>query len=151
MGDDPDFEVRVRCAKILALLARWMHFAGIAAGDRAFVVELQADALLLDMCRDSSRYVRRVCLDGLLEMKRSYEIGGGSEVAEADEERSGKRQTVERGEESFYRKLCDIDFARLESTLTAEHLYQEALDTQVEKMMTETQDPNIGNNILDCY
>ncbi|KAJ2039571.1 hypothetical protein H4S03_001599 [Coemansia sp. S3946] len=152
MGDDPDFEVRVRCAKILALLARWMHFAGIAAGDRAFVVELQADALLLDMCRDSSRYVRRVCLDGLLEMKRSYEIGGGSEVAEADEERSGKRQTVERGEESFYRKLCDIDFARLESTLMAEHLYQEALDTQVEKeMMTETQDPNIGNNILDCY
>ncbi|KAJ2074346.1 hypothetical protein GGH13_001384 [Coemansia sp. S155-1] len=152
MGDDPDFEVRVRCAKILALLARWMHFASIAAGDRAFVVELQADALLLDMCRDSSRYVRRVCLDGLLEMKRCYEIGGGSEVAEADGERSGKRQTVERGEESFYRKLCDIDFARLESTLTAEHLYQEALDTQVEKeMMTETQDPNIGNNILDCY
>ncbi|KAJ2860862.1 hypothetical protein GGH94_005259 [Coemansia aciculifera] len=155
MGDDPDFEVRVRCAKILALLARWMHFASITASDRAFVVELQADALLLDMCTDSSRYVRRVCLDGLLDMKLSYEEASGNvEETGAVEGRSGKRQTVEYGGdgESFYRKLCDIDFARLESTLTAEHLYQEALDTQVEKeMMTETQDPNIGNNILDCY
>ncbi|KAJ2813835.1 hypothetical protein H4S07_000385 [Coemansia furcata] len=154
MGDDPDFEVRVRCAKILALLTRWIHFTSIEAGDGAFVVELQADSLLLDMCTDSSRYVRRVCVDGLLDMKRSYEVSGNEGMTDASEERSGKRQTVQRSDdgESFYRKLCDIDFARLESTLTAEHLYQEALDTQVEKeMMTETQDPNIGNNILDCY
>ncbi|KAJ2488426.1 hypothetical protein IWW37_004812 [Coemansia sp. RSA 2050] len=154
MGDDPDFEVRVRCARILALLARWMHLMDIGSDDRAFVVELQPDALLLDMCTDPSRYVRRVCLDGLLGMKRAYEEAGGIEAALNGEERSGKWQTVERGGdgESFYGKLCDIDFARLESTLTAEHLYQEALDTQVEKeMMTETQDPNIGNNILDCY
>ncbi|KAJ2747504.1 hypothetical protein GGI20_000493 [Coemansia sp. BCRC 34301] len=158
MGDAPDFEIRVRCARILALLTHWMHFGDIPADDRAFVAELQPDALLLDMCTDSSRYVRRVCLDSLLDMKRSYEVisGGGEKpgLAEAGEEREGKRQTVEPdgGGELFYRKLCGIDFARLESTLTAEHLYQEALDTQVEKeMMTETQDPNIGNNILDCY
>ncbi|KAJ2337326.1 hypothetical protein GGI00_000311 [Coemansia sp. RSA 2681] len=160
MGDAPDFEIRVRCARILALLARWMHFADIAADDRAFVAELQADALLLDMCTDSSRYVRRVCLDSLLHMKHSHEssIGGRDTAAqvETDDGRGGKRQTIEQGGgsggESFYRKLCGVDFARLESTLTAEHLYQEALDTQVEKeMMTETQDPNIGNNILDCY
>ncbi|KAJ2691065.1 hypothetical protein IWW39_000273 [Coemansia spiralis] len=154
MGDDPDFEVRVRCARVLALLARWMHLVEIGSEDRAFVVELQPDALVLDMCTDSSRYVRRVCLDALVDMKRAYEEAGGVKAAMEGEERSGKRQTVEHegNGESFYHKLCDIDFARLESTLTAEHLYQEALDTQVEKeMMTETQDPNIGNNILDCY
>ncbi|KAJ2636336.1 hypothetical protein GGF44_003155 [Coemansia sp. RSA 1694] len=112
------------------------------------------------MCTDSSRYVRRVCLDSLLHMKHSHESSiGGRDTAvqvETGDGREGKRQTIEQGggssSESFYRKLCGIDFARLESTLTAEHLYQEALDTQVEKeMMTETQDPNIGNNILDCY
>ncbi|KAJ2570643.1 hypothetical protein GGH95_004211, partial [Coemansia sp. RSA 1836] len=90
----------------------------------------------------------------------AYEASiGGRDMAvqaETGDGRGGKRQTIEQGggssSESFYCKLCGIDFARLESTLTAEHLYQEALDTQVEKeMMTETQDPNIGNNILDCY
>ncbi|KAJ2332205.1 hypothetical protein GGH92_008997, partial [Coemansia sp. RSA 2673] len=69
----------------------------------------------------------------------------------AADAKSAKRQAEERKGESFYRKLGSIDFQRLESTLTAEHLYQEALDTQVEKeMMTEKQDVNSGNNILDC-
>ncbi|KAJ2009719.1 hypothetical protein GGI04_000209 [Coemansia thaxteri] len=156
MGDDPDFEVRVRCARVLALLTSWLHSPAqmIDGVDRELVGELQADTLLIDMCTDSSRYVRRVCLDSLLAMKHLYEAAGtGAKdaVAEAADAKSAKRQAEERKGESFYRKLGSIDFQRLESTLTAEHLYQEALDTQVEKeMMTEKQDVNSGNNILDC-
>ncbi|KAJ2908257.1 hypothetical protein GGI21_003068 [Coemansia aciculifera] len=161
MSDAPDFEIRVRCAKVLVLLVGWMQYLDIPAHDRAFITELQAEALVLDMCADSSRYVRRVCLDNLWKLKDDVECGTGwSEsdlLARTNDEPEGKRQTTEQdyGEKyryAFYRKLCGVDFARMESTLTAEHLYQEALDTQVEKeMMTETQDQNVGNNILDCY
>ncbi|KAJ2909683.1 hypothetical protein GGI21_001636 [Coemansia aciculifera] len=161
MSDAPDFEICVCCAKVLVLLVGWMQYLDIPVDGRAFITELQAEAPVLDMCADSSRYVRRVCLDSLRKLKDNIECGTGwSEsdlLAETDDEPEGKRQTTEQdyGEKyryAFYRKLCGVDFARLESTLTAEHLYQEALDTQVEReMMTETQDQNVGNNILDCY
>ncbi|KAJ2859317.1 hypothetical protein GGI22_003026 [Coemansia erecta] len=164
-ADDPDFEVRVRCAKLLALLCRcWLRQeeegrTNCAATDK--VADLQPGSLLIDMCRDASRYVRRVCVDELLQMKRDL---GPPPVAEnksavdpldgnAKELHLSKRQAaVQNHAALFYQKLCAIDFARLEGSLTAEHLYQEALDTQVEReLMAESKAPNEGNNILDCY
>ncbi|KAJ1801065.1 hypothetical protein LPJ59_000599 [Coemansia sp. RSA 2399] len=174
-ADDPDFEVRVRCAKLLALLCRcWLRQeeeeeeeeeveegrTRFAATDK--VADLQPGSLLIDMCRDASRYVRRVCVDELLQMKRDLgpplSAENKSDAASLDGGNAGemhlsKRQTVVQNHAAlFYQKLCAIDFARLEGSLTAEHLYQEALDTQVEReLMAESKAPNEGNNILDCY
>ncbi|ORX74103.1 hypothetical protein DL89DRAFT_289735 [Linderina pennispora] len=139
LADNPDFEVRVRLARVLARLAPLTF---------QYVEELQPGTLLIDMCRDSSRYVRRVCLDSLTGMKGSLEAAGVS----ASKKEQTKRRVVVSSQASFYSKLCEIDFARLEAGLTTEHLYQEALDTQVEdELMQETGERNQGNNILECY
>ncbi|KAI8325725.1 hypothetical protein GQ54DRAFT_193201 [Martensiomyces pterosporus] len=157
LADDPDFEVRVRCAKLLATLTRWLHASDCENEESEYLGELQVGSLLVDMCRDSSRYVRRVCLDSLVEMKQilgSSQAENSAAAQEKDGEESAKRAVLggSTAEDSFYRKLCSIDFRRLEAGLTTEHLYQEALDTQVEsELMKETRDPNLGNNILDCY
>ncbi|KAJ1737949.1 hypothetical protein LPJ72_000018 [Coemansia sp. Benny D160-2] len=171
LADDPDFEVRVRCASLLALLLHcWLLRVDDPHSDVRVLEGLQPGSLLIDMCGDSSRYVRRVCLDRLSDMKQGLDShfskhpdGGEEEEAEAavDEDCSAsnsssvskRRQTAGRDRKAvFYQKLCAIDFARLKDSLTAEHLYQEALDTQVEReLMDESEAPNEGNNILDCY
>ncbi|KAJ2518830.1 hypothetical protein GGI11_002753 [Coemansia sp. RSA 2049] len=171
IADDPDFEVRVRCASLLALLLDcWLLRVDDLDSDAGVLEGLQPGTLLIDMCGDSSRYVRRVCLDRLSDMKQGLDShfskhpnGEEEEEAEAavDEDSSTsnsscvskRRQTAGRDRKAvFYQKLCAIDFARLKDSLTAEHLYQEALDTQVEReLMDESEAPNEGNNILDCY
>ncbi|KAJ1899115.1 hypothetical protein LPJ66_002316 [Kickxella alabastrina] len=171
LSDHPDFEVRLRCASLLALLLLIVPQYGC---NMAAVVddELQCGSLLLDLCRDPSRYVRRVCLDSLKEMlqqQKNADISGGVPYRGKDDKkengdaggggerkrRAGGGETKEDGrseKSGFWKKLADIDFARLEEGLSAEHLYQEALDTQVEKeLMREEGDVNHGNNILDCY
>ncbi|KAJ1665399.1 hypothetical protein EV178_003186 [Coemansia sp. RSA 1646] len=155
-ADDPDFEVRVRCAKLLALLSRcWLQDReDLTDADSRVLEGLQPGTLLIDMCRDASRYVRRVCLDELLSIKRDLDQRfTGILTKDANDGQVAKRQAMVREHaELFYQKLCAIDFARLEGSLTAEHLYQEALDTQVEReLMAESKAPNEGNNILDCY
>ncbi|KAI9506445.1 hypothetical protein GGI25_004888 [Coemansia spiralis] len=153
-SDDADFEVRVRCARLLGLLARWAHAGAAAEADQALAGELQPGALLIDMCQDSSRYVRQACLDELAGMRRElaeHEGPGALEAGEREQHRP-KRQAVGPGRDTFLTKLQGVDLRRLEGSLTAEHLYQEALDTQVEReLMAESHAPNEGNNILDCY
>ncbi|KAJ2342970.1 hypothetical protein GGF43_005805, partial [Coemansia sp. RSA 2618] len=99
IADDPDFEVRVRCARLLSLLTRNERLLGVQ--------ELQSGALLLDMCRDSSRYVRKVCLDSLQALKRELEEGGsvGLEPLYIGEPES-KRVEMEDKQSLFYDKLC---------------------------------------------
>ncbi|KAJ2157006.1 hypothetical protein GGF46_004803 [Coemansia sp. RSA 552] len=151
MADDPDFEVRVRLVRLLELLVRYQHLGPLLPPDE-HLDSLQGGAILLDMCRDSSRYVRSACLESLQLLKRQFE-SDISLVAEADADQANvKRRMTVRDGRLFYDKLCQVDFGRLEALLTAEHLYQEALDTQVEReLMRETHDPNAGNNVLDCY
>ncbi|KAJ2123686.1 hypothetical protein IW147_002435 [Coemansia sp. RSA 720] len=135
LADDPDFEVRVRCARVLALLTQ----------NSAADAELQSTSLLLEMCRDSSRYVRAECLRSLRELKQNTQ--------DVDMTNEPEPKRVDVGEQSsLYEKLKKVDLAQLEASLSAEHLYQEALDTQVAReLMREQSDANAGNNILDCY
>ncbi|KAJ2134332.1 hypothetical protein IW136_004688 [Coemansia sp. RSA 678] len=136
LADDPDFEVRVRCARILALLTQ---------NSPVNTSELQSTSLLLEMCRDSSRYVRAECLRSLRELKQN------TQDVDMTNEPEPKRVYV--GERTdLCEKLRNVDLAQLEASLSAEHLYQEALDTQVAReLMREKSDANAGNNILDCY
>ncbi|KAJ1810339.1 hypothetical protein LPJ56_005895, partial [Coemansia sp. RSA 2599] len=143
--DDPDFEVRLRCTRLLARLTRWKHFCDISESDKQMVAELQVDSLLLDMCNDSSRYVRQVCLESLREMQMLCNRASLEDL----EAPSKKRATDVIG---FCKKLGSVDFGRMERSLSTEHLYQEAVDKQVEmELMTEADDANAGNNILECY
>ncbi|KAJ2807250.1 hypothetical protein H4R20_001363 [Coemansia guatemalensis] len=153
LADDPDFEVRVRCARLAALLATQQHFGH--SSDHEYLCSLQASTILLDMCRDASRYVRGVCLESLKLLKQQLETKStvtGTSVCNGHQDK--RRETAKQSDssESLYNKLCEVDFGRLEASLSPEHMYQEALDTQVEKeLMRESHDPNVGNNILDCY
>ncbi|KAJ2664951.1 hypothetical protein IWW48_000565 [Coemansia sp. RSA 1200] len=174
IADDPDFEVRVRCANLLALLLNcWLLHVDHGDSDVGVLENLQPGTLLIDMCRDSSRYVRRVCLDRLSDMKQGLDSHfskhpneeeaavddtvakvAGEDNSISNSSSMSKRQQMTGHDQKalFYQKLCAIDFARLKDSLTAEHLYQEALDTQVEReLMDESEAPNKGNNILDCY
>ncbi|KAJ2723097.1 hypothetical protein GGI07_002856 [Coemansia sp. Benny D115] len=153
--EDTDFEVRVRCARLLSLLTKWLHYSEHSANDNtAFKVvvgqELKADTLLLDMCGDSSRYVRQVCLDSLRWMRARSGVTGDILPGNVSKR---QRASTDAGEIGwFVRRLFAVDFERLELSLSTEHLYQEALDTQVEReLMRETNDVNNGNNILECY
>ncbi|KAJ2142590.1 hypothetical protein IW142_004218 [Coemansia sp. RSA 564] len=135
LADDPDFEVRVRCARILALLTQTSPVN---------TSELQSTSLLLEMCRDSSRYVRAECLRSLRELKQN--------TPDVDMTSEPEPKRVYVGERTDLWKLRNVDLAQLEASLSAEHLYQEALDTQVAReLMREKSDANAGNNILDCY
>ncbi|KAJ2254556.1 hypothetical protein GGH98_002295 [Coemansia sp. RSA 454] len=136
LADDPDFEVRVRCARILALLTQTSPVN---------TSELQSTSLLLEMCRDSSRYVRAECLRSLRELKQN--------TPDVDMTNEPEPKRVYVGERTdLWEKLRNVDLAQLEASLSAEHLYQEALDTQVAReLMREKSDANAGNNILDCY
>ncbi|KAJ2876988.1 hypothetical protein FB639_003844 [Coemansia asiatica] len=146
--DDPDFEVRLRCTRLLAQLTRWNHFCDIVDTDKQIVVELQVDSLLLDMCSDSSRYVRQVCLENLRDMRS--QCANVLLLKEEGLETASKRRVNHTS--SFCEKLGMIDFGQLERSLSTEHLYQEAVDRQVDKeLMTEADDVNSGNNILECY
>ncbi|KAJ2371364.1 hypothetical protein H4S02_009586 [Coemansia sp. RSA 2611] len=99
------------------------------------------------MFGDSSRYVRQACLDGVRELKQQQQDAAGD-----GEPAANKRPRQADATRQFYDKLAQVDFRRLEQSLTAEHLYQEALDTQVEReLMAEPRAANAGNNILDCY
>ncbi|KAJ1875559.1 hypothetical protein LPJ55_000552 [Coemansia sp. RSA 990] len=152
LADDPDFEVRVRCAQLLTRLTFYsLHCVDV---ERRAIDELQSDALLLDMCRDSSRYVRQACLQGLKVLTKEI-VPVGDRM---DEGEQGASKRVQRdgsqtsGLHLLSEKLRNVDFTRLEESLSAEHLYEEALDTQVEReLMKESHEPNDGNNILDCY
>ncbi|KAJ2307013.1 hypothetical protein IWW55_001178 [Coemansia sp. RSA 2706] len=146
LAEDPDFEVRVRCARLLARLAALEH-----GGELAGLGELQSGMLLLSMFGDSSRYVRQACLDGVRELKQQQQQQQ-QDAAGDGEPAANKRPRQTDATRQFYDKLAQVDFRRLEQSLTAEHLYQEALDTQVEReLMAEPRAANAGNNILDCY
>ncbi|PIA15791.1 hypothetical protein COEREDRAFT_81731 [Coemansia reversa NRRL 1564] len=153
LADDPDFEVRVRCARLAALLVTRQYFGH--NNDHEYLCNLQSSTILLYMCGDTSRYVRGVCLESLTLLKKRFEVNSAKADASTHSRHQDKRRQTDKqldDSESLYNKLCEVDFGRLEASLSPEHLYQEALDTQVEKeLMKESHDPNVGNNILDCY
>ncbi|KAF9975506.1 hypothetical protein BGZ73_000858 [Actinomortierella ambigua] len=54
---------------------------------------------------------------------------------------------------AFYRALCALDFVRLDATASVEQLYEEVLNVErvEDVVMEESERPNDGNNVLDCY
>ncbi|KAJ2715250.1 hypothetical protein H4R19_001308 [Coemansia spiralis] len=153
LADDPDFEVRIRCVRLLALLVGQVHLGPPVSPDSGeHIAALRADTLLLDMCHDTSRYVRAACLRSLRELQRRLDDARGHPASSgASGGRPPKRQATG-PEHAFYERLCGVDWPALEASLSVENLYQEALDTQVEgELMAELRDPNQGNNMLDCY
>ncbi|KAJ1722711.1 hypothetical protein LPJ53_002884 [Coemansia erecta] len=178
LARDEDFEVRVRCARVVSAVVWLMHFsqetAGEATSETASEVEaaapdglglekLNADTLLVEMCADSSRYVRRVCFDSLVAMRQAIGEQKDEQNCEAGEETDGveeadgqgKRQRTRGardGRVAFVRRLRVVDYVALERSLDLEHLYHEALDAPVERdLMDEDDEANCGNNILECY
>ncbi|KAI7828802.1 hypothetical protein BC939DRAFT_50729 [Gamsiella multidivaricata] len=53
----------------------------------------------------------------------------------------------------FYTVLKDLDFERLDATTSVEQLYEEVLNVErvEDVVMEENENPNDGNNVLDCY
>ncbi|KAJ2770062.1 hypothetical protein IWQ56_002309, partial [Coemansia nantahalensis] len=151
LADDPDFEVRVRCVRLLALLVGQTHPGPpVSAEAGEHIAALRPDTLLLGMCHDTSRYVRSACLHSLRELQSRLNDARRPPASGGDG-RPPKRQATGHGH-AFYERLCAIDWPALEASLSVENLYQEALDTQVEReLMAEGRDPNQGNNMLDCY
>ncbi|KAK3808483.1 MAG: armadillo-type protein [Benniella sp.] len=53
----------------------------------------------------------------------------------------------------FYAVLKSLDFERLDATTSVEQLYEEVLNVErvEDVVMAENENPNDGNNVLDCY
>ncbi|KAG0007122.1 BRCA1-associated ATM activator 1 [Modicella reniformis] len=53
----------------------------------------------------------------------------------------------------FYAILKSLDFERLDATTSVEELYEEVLNIErvEDVVMAENENPNDGNNVLDCY
>ncbi|KAF8925565.1 BRCA1-associated ATM activator 1 [Dissophora ornata] len=53
----------------------------------------------------------------------------------------------------FYAVLKSLDFERLDATTSVEQLYEEVLNVErvEDVVMEESENPNDGNNVLDCY
>ncbi|KAJ2397869.1 hypothetical protein GGI05_000413 [Coemansia sp. RSA 2603] len=161
LSRDEDYEVRVRCARVLGLLTWQKHFEPNSwdADDDKIVGGLAVDTLLVEMCGDESRYVRRVCFDRLVAMRDACEPASTAqdekEKKEDKEMNEGKRAKTLGADDpkaAFCRRLAAVDFVRLEQSLDVEHLYSEALDAPVTRgLMDEDDDVNCGNNILECY
>lgn len=54
---------------------------------------------------------------------------------------------------AFYEILQGLDFERLDATTSVEQLYEEVLNVErvEDVVMAENENPNDGNNVLDCY
>ncbi|KAG0225897.1 hypothetical protein BGW42_004051 [Actinomortierella wolfii] len=69
-----------------------------------------------------------------------------------DEQDAGRHQH-RHPHAAFYRALCELNFVRLDATASVEQLYEEVLNVErvEDVVMEESEQPNDGNNILDCY
>ncbi|KAJ1679640.1 hypothetical protein EV182_001639 [Spiromyces aspiralis] len=195
---DQDFEVRVRCARLLCALTD-LRLQGVPSQQQQQLdigsgAQLQfadvltasgAEVLLVDMLQDSSRFVRRVAYDYLAGVRARLSLQQGSQgvhcnftaiTAQSINAASSHKRpkcpgnTVDAADGStgegdltasasntdygraLYEKLCAVDFERIGRGLEPEHLYQEAIETDVaDVLMAEPKEANSGNNILDCY
>jgi hypothetical protein len=98
--------------------------------------------------------------------------GTGSEQGAIDDDRQRKRpvgvgtnrddslpasvdsnMTGQHPHAQFYAVLCGLNFERLDATTSVEQLYEEVLNVErvEDVVMAESEKPNDGNNILDCY
>ncbi|ORX97784.1 hypothetical protein K493DRAFT_406815 [Basidiobolus meristosporus CBS 931.73] len=152
--DDCDWEVRVRGVKFLYEL--WMvswneqEYRNKRESSAAvnWFFNVKADELLLATIEDSSRLVRGESLSAIRKILKTSAGTGTLQGGKRD-----IQDTQELAHDQFLEKLRKIDLVRLEESVEVEHLYKEALenDSVDNETMMETDQPNIGNNILECY
>ncbi|KAG0056112.1 hypothetical protein BGZ83_006373 [Gryganskiella cystojenkinii] len=87
---------------------------------------------------------------GLLQRKRfaiSSDTNGSSSPSDQDTQPSMHPHAA------FYEVLCGLDFERLDASTSVEQLYEEVLNVErvEDVVMAESEKPNDGNNVLDCY
>ncbi|KAF9163936.1 hypothetical protein DFQ26_002008 [Actinomortierella ambigua] len=85
-------------------------------------------------------------------------VDDGIHVNSAEDEESHhhhhhQKQRHQHPHAAFYRALCALDFVRLDATASFEQLYEEVLNVErvEDVVMEESEQPNDGNNVLDCY
>ncbi|KAF9967129.1 BRCA1-associated ATM activator 1 [Mortierella alpina] len=140
--------------------------------------DIKGDQILVEATQDSSRMVRLASVEALKKIKASIEErldaseenNGGYQVFgdQGEEELQRKRSAGERGRSTkassehvsqqhphaaFYTVLSNLDYERLDATTSVERLYEEVLNVErvEDVVMAESEKPNDGNNVLDCY
>ncbi|KAF9961074.1 BRCA1-associated ATM activator 1 [Mortierella alpina] len=140
--------------------------------------DIKGDQILVEATQDSSRMVRLASVEALKKIKASIEarldashedIGGYQSFGDHGEEELQRKRSAGAEERStailskhvpqqhphaaFYAVLLNLDFERLDATTSVERLYEEVLNVErvEDVVMAESEKPNDGNNVLDCY
>ncbi|CAG8549537.1 4863_t:CDS:10 [Ambispora gerdemannii] len=142
--DDPDFEVRIRGCQFLAVV--WDH----CEQDREQGHKRQRkQTSSTDSSNNNSNFLigdDSSCNSSI----QTYNNNNSNAMAiDPDStnkiETSHKRPTIESSlphrHADFYHRICaEVDFERLASTIDAEHLYKEALESVVDSAMMDVED-----------
>ncbi|CAO3569980.1 unnamed protein product [Mortierella alpina] len=138
--------------------------------------DIKGDQILVEATQDSSRMVRLASVEALKKIKASieerldvseedsggYQVIGDQGVEELQRKRSAGakgRSTIsehvsqQHPHAAFYAVLSNLDYERLDATTSVERLYEEVLNVErvEDVVMAESEKPNDGNNVLDCY
>ncbi|KAF9408419.1 BRCA1-associated ATM activator 1 [Podila epigama] len=93
--------------------------------------------------------------NGTSKKRREMTTGTEMQTETGSGTKSGTRTSVEskHPHAAFYQALDELDFIRLDASTSVEQLYQEVLDVErvEDVVMAESENPNDGNNVLDCY
>ncbi|CAG8606366.1 12311_t:CDS:10 [Gigaspora rosea] len=174
--NDPDFYVQIGGCQFLTAI--WYHCEqnknnepdenSLIGENSSWFYWLNGDKFLIDAADNPSRLVRgeilqilrrlKVYLEEHITSNKESSINDNSqlnnEAVGASERWSiGQLSPLMQKHSDFYRKMCLIDFDRLEATIDVEHLYKEALESINPRMMVNADLIVEGNedNTLDCY
>ncbi|KAG0214486.1 BRCA1-associated ATM activator 1 [Mortierella sp. GBA30] len=175
---DEKADYRVRAAKRLKdIESQEQEDAPLPRPSTWWFYDIKGDQILVEATRDSSRMVRLTSVETLKTIKSSIEerlevsrtdivgIQAIGEVKEMDLQRKRSAGTREESQSmstqtsqhhphaDFYQVLKSLDFERLDATTSVEQLYEEVLNVErvEDVVMAENENPNDGNNVLDCY
>ncbi|CAG8544343.1 22072_t:CDS:10 [Dentiscutata erythropus] len=173
--NDPDFYVQIGGCQFL--MAIWYYCEqnknnkpngnSLIGENSSWFYWLNGDEFLIDAADNPSRLVRGEILQILRRLKAYLEehitsnkdfINNNSQLDNEAIDTSGRRSFGQlslllQKHSNFYRKICLIDFDRLEAMIDVEHLYKEALESVNPRMMVNADLIVEGNedNTLDCY
>ncbi|KAF9180023.1 BRCA1-associated ATM activator 1 [Haplosporangium sp. Z 767] len=178
---DERADYRVRAAKRLKDSGTNVQGDGelLARPSTWWFYDIKGDQILIEATRDSSRLVRFTSVETLKRIKASIEERQGLSTSNvlivADQEEEALQRKREFGGHAtndellaasgsssdsgqhphakFYAALCQLDFERLDASTSVEQLYEEVLNVErvEDVVMEENEQPNDGNNVLDCY
>jgi len=85
--------------------------------------------------------------------QRKRPVGNGVDQEDSSATIPEPNTTGQDPHAKFYTVLCGLDFERLDATTSVEQLYEEVLNVErvEDVVMAESEKPNDGNNVLDCY